>query len=359
MKVLYIICIDPGGGSTKLGLFKENELIEKTVINHQNPGKFDLTKELETRWDDILKFFQENRWLSYKINAVAGRGAVFYPLKGGTYIVDEYMINDIMDNKLQANHPANLGPILADRLAKKLGVKAYTVDPPSIDEMEPKAKISGLADIKRVSLTHALNIRSTAKKAALVLDKSFSSLNLIVVHIGSGISIAAIKGGRLTDVNDSTSEGPFGPQRAGGLPSRTLAKLIKEKPKTDWDNFLMKGGGLLGFLGTDSLEKIEDMISNGDKKAETILEAMSYQISKGIGAYAACIGRCPDAIVITGGGAYCSIVVELVKNQIEWMSDKFIVIPGENELEALAMGVVEVLKQGKKVLIYKNEVRYD
>jgi butyrate kinase len=342
-----ILSINPGATSTKVALYEDTKPIKVEVIRH-SPEDLCSFKEtldqLDLRKQLVLEFLERNNVRVNDLSAVVGRGGPFKPLESGTYIVSEKMLSDIKTGNVQADHPSNLGALIAFEITKNTNVPAFIVDPVSVDEFPEVARITGLPELTRRSLSHALNIKMVARKAASEIGKKYEELNLIIVHLGSGISVSSHLKGRMIDVNNANDMGPFSPQRAGALPVTGLAKLCFSGKYTypEMYNFLTKKGGLLAHLGTDSVEEVEKRIDQGDQKAKLIYEAMVYQIAKEIGAMATTLDGKVNAIVLTGGIANSKRLVNLITNKIKFMA-KVLVFPGEDEMEALTLGVLRVL----------------
>jgi len=343
-----ILVINPGGTSTKVGLYEdENSLfVEKIKHSNEELSGFDShIAQYEFRKNHILKFLESKGITLESLDAVVGRGGPFLPLESGTYRINDKILNDVRNGKVQSEHISNIGIFLASGIAKPLGIPSFFVDPVSVDEYEPVARISGLKELPRLSLSHALNMKAVARRAAKQLNSPYETLNLIIVHLGSGISVGAHKKGRQIDSSNANDEAPFSPQRAGALPLLGLIKLCYSNQYNEKEMVkkVLKKAGLYSHLETDDVEEIEEKITNGDKKAKLTLEAMAYQVSKWIGQMAVVLSGKVDAIVISGGIAHSRFVVDYIKNKTEFLG-KIIVLPGEDEMEALAMGALRVLK---------------
>jgi butyrate kinase len=342
-----ILSINPGATSTKVALYQDTKPMKVEVIRHL-PDELSAFKhtldQLDYRKELILKFLQRNDVKVSNLSAVVGRGGPFKSLESGTYVVNDKMLSDIKMGNIQADHPSNLGALIAYEITKHTHVSAFIVDPVSVDEFPAVARISGLPELPRKSLSHALNIKMVARKAASELGKKYEELNLIIVHLGSGISVSSHLKGRMIDVNNANDMGPFSPQRTGALPVTGLAKLCFSGKYTNPDmyNLLTKKGGLLAHLGTDNVEEVERRIDQGDQKAKLIYEAMVYQIAKEIGAMATTLNGDVSAIVLTGGIANSKRLVNLITNRVKFIAS-VLVFPGEDEMEALTLGALRVL----------------
>jgi butyrate kinase len=308
---------------------------------------------LNYREELVSKFLEENKVKATDLSAVVGRGGPFKPLESGTYRVSEKMLSDIRSGNVQADHPSNLGALIAHELIKGTNVPAFIVDPVSVDEFIPEARISGLPEIERKSLGHALNTKMVARKSAKKLGKKYEELNLVIVHLGSGISVSSHLKGKMIDVNNANDMGPFSPQRTGALPVTGLAKLCfsGKYAQKEMIDLLTKKGGLLAHLGTDNVEEVEKRIDDGDKKAKLIYDAMVYQIAKEIGSMATTLEGKVDAIVLTGGIANSKRLTDSIARKVKFIAP-VMVFPGEDEMEALTLGTLRVLSGEEKAKEY-------
>lgn len=344
-----ILVINPGAGSTKVAVFKNETMSFEHIIRHPSEELLHFTRVIDQygyRKEKILRTLEENSIRLTDIQAVVGRGGPFKPLKSGTYEVNDALLDDIKTGNYQSEHPSLLGALIAREIADTIGVHAYFVDPVSVDEFWDYARYSGLKEIPRKALSHALNIRMVAKKAARQLQKPYERCKFIVAHLGTGISVAALLHGKQVDASNANEDGAFSPQRTGALPTIPLAALccsgaysfaaIKKK--------LNREGGLLSYLGTDDIQDIEHRIADGDKRAESAYHAMIYQIAKEIGAYAVVLKGELDAIIVTGGIARSEPCMNFLRSWIGFLCPRIIVYPGEGEMEALALGVLRVLR---------------
>ena len=354
--VYRILAINPGSTSTKIAIFDNEKPVMETVLRHQTEeiNKYEkISDQYAFRKNMILDTLNENEINITKLSAVVGRGGLLKPIQGGTYEVSERMLEDLKIGVL-GEHASNLGGILANEIAKQLNIPAYIVDPVVVDELEEVARISGMPEIPRISIFHALNQKAVARIAARELGKTYETSNIIVAHLGGGVSVGAHKQGRVVDVNNALDgEGPFSPERAGGLPVLDTARLCYSgKFSIEEIKKKLKGkGGLVSYLGTNDGREVNKMIQNGDKKALLIYQAMAYQVAKEIGSCAAALKGKVDCIALTGGIAYD-------KDFVKWISDKvsFIapvkVFPGEEEMAALSEGALRVLRGEEEARIY-------
>ena len=347
-----ILVINPGSTSTKIALFENERLIFKEKVNHSTEeleGYENIMAQHSFRRNLILQVLRDKNVDEFKIKAVVGRGGLIKPVEGGTYLVNEKML-DHLKHGLLGEHASNLGGILVYEIGRELDVPAYVVDPPVVDEMDPIAKITGLPEIKRRSVFHALNQKAVARKVAEVLGKKYEELNLIIAHLGGGITVGAHNQGQVVNVNNALDgEGPFSPERVGELPAKGLANLIFSKGFTfDEVKKLLAGkGGLVAHFGTNDAQAIRKRIEEGDETAKLVFEAMAYQVAREIGACAAVLSGRVDAVVLTGGLAHEEGFVEWIKERVAFIAQVFI-FPGEHELKALAQGDLRVLTGQEK-----------
>lgn len=342
-----ILVINPGGTSTKVALFEDDRTIFTRTVDHpaedlrEFPRVFD---QHDFRTAVIRDVLREADVTPESVDMVMARGGLAQPMEGGVYEVTEDLLDD-MENARYGEHASNLGAVIARDLAKLAGVKAYIMDPVSVDEMIDVARITGLQEIERVSLLHALNSRAMAREAAKDLGKTYEELNLVTAHLGGGISIVPHEKGKMIDCNNPMEMGPFCPDRAGGLPSLALAKLCFSGKYTEQELIrkMTREGGLNDHLGTKDLRVAEKMAADGNEKAQQVLSAMSYQIAKEIGAMATVLSGKVDAIVLTGGMANSRRMVQEIRDRVEFIAP-VLVKAGEFEMEALAGGGLRVLR---------------
>ena len=349
MEKFRLLVINPGSTSTKIGIFENEEMMFEQTLRHDVDELKEFKKifdQYEFRKKIIVDALSDKDIAIKSLNAVVGRGGLLKPIEGGTYQVDEDMIEDLKGGVL-GEHASNLGGILAYEIAKEAGVKAYIVDPVVVDELEDVARISGLKGIDRISIFHALNQKAVARRYAKEKELKYEELNLIVAHLGGGISVGAHRKGRVIDVaNALNGEGPFSPERAGGLPVGDLIKLcFSGKYTQDQIKKMITGqGGIVSYLGTNDAREVEKRINQGDDYAKLIYYAMAYQVAKEIGACSAVLRGQVDGIIITGGIAYDKVFTNWLKEMVSYIAEVTI-YPGEDELEALAQGGLRVLRQ--------------
>ncbi|MFH1728452.1 MAG: butyrate kinase [Pseudomonadota bacterium] len=348
MSNLNILVINPGSTSTKIALFKNEEEILTKNLSHSSEdlAKYEkITEEYPFREEIILDALKEIDFDPKNLSAVVGRGGLLRPIPSGTFKVNEEMIKDLKEG-IRGEHASNLGGILAFEIAKIADCPSFIVDPVVVDEMEEIARLSGNPNIPRLSIFHALNQKSVARKAAADLGKSLNEVNLIIAHMGGGISIGIHSKGSVIDVNNALDgEGPFTPERSGGLPSGGLAKLCFSGKYSEKEiKSQIKGqGGLVAYLGTNDARKVEEMIEAGDEKAKLVYKAMAYQVSKEIGLLATVVKGQVDGIVLSGGLAYGKSFTDMITERVSWIANVMI-YPGEKEMEPLRDGALRVLK---------------
>ncbi len=353
-----ILVINPGAGSTRVALFRNEESVFEENIRHNSEDLLKFSKiidQYQFRKDAIIELLKSKDVDLKALSATVGRGGPFKPLTSGTYLVNETLISDIKSGNYQSDHPSLLGAMIAKEIADLVKINAYFVDPVSVDEFWEPARYSGLKEIKRKALSHALNVRMVAKKAAEELGKPYEDCNFIIIHLGTGITVAAHLRGKQIDSSNANEDGPFSPQRTGALPTMPLVKLCfsGEYKASDMKKKLNREGGILSYLGTDDMQEVEKRIKKGDKEAESVYNAMLYQIAKETGAYAVVLKGEIDAIIITGGIAHSEYFVTGLKTWINFLCQKFFVYPGEGEMEALALGALRVLRKEEKAIAYQ------
>ncbi|MBU0755903.1 MAG: butyrate kinase [Planctomycetes bacterium] len=346
MKAHIVLAINPGSTSTKIAVFRGEERVLSENIFHgaEALSAFGrITDQHGFRKTVILDLLKEKAFDLRSLSAVVGRGGMLTPMDSGTYIVDEGMVAYLKDNPVE--HASNLGAILAKEIADSSGRKAYIVDPIVVDEMEEAARITGIPEIRRLSIFHALNQKAAAREAARVLKKDYNETRLIVVHLGGGISVGAHRNGRVIDVNNALNgEGPMGPERAGSVPAWQLAEMVLSGRYggAALRKMITGRGGLMAYLGTNDMREVKAGIKNGDASCKRVYLAMAYQVAKETGSMAAVLDGEVDAIVFTGGIAYDGDFLDLVKQKICFIAPT-INLPGEDEMASLVKGVHRVL----------------
>lgn len=347
---MRILAINPGSTSTKIAVFDDlKEVLSKTLRHSaEELSEFpSVADQYSYRKKFILEFLQEADIPLSTLDTVVGRGGLLKPIPGGVYRVNQPMLEDLKIG-VQGEHASNLGGILAREIAKSSGKKmdAYIVDPVVVDELDDIARYSGLPELPRISIFHALNQKAVARRYARENGKKYDELKLIVVHLGGGITIGVHKNGRVIDVNNGLDgEGPFSPERAGSLPVGQLAKLcFSGKYQLHHVRKMITGnGGLVAYLGSNNASEIEEHIERGDHKAKDVYRAMAYQIAKDIGAASTVLYGKVDAIILTGGLAHSDVLLGWIVERICFIG-KIVIYPGEDEMQALAEGVYYALK---------------
>lgn len=337
----YILVINPGATSTKIAVYRNNTSVFLKGIRHEGGDleKYALTSDqLPYRLNLVLSEVRENHIPQDQVGMIIARGGLIYPLESGVYEVNEQMIKDLSVG-VMGDHASNLGGLIAHRLLDTFTqAKAYIANPVVVDELEEVARISGHPQFQRISIFHALNQKSVARTHAQSMGKEYEDMNLVVAHLGSGVSVGAHKKGRVVDVNNGLDgEGPFGPERSGTLPNGALARFCFQEGKT-WEQvkkMLIGEGGMFAYLGHKDAQLMEKMADEGDAKSALIHEALAYQVSKEIGALAAALSGRVDGILITGGMAHNPGLTSAIKERIDFMAPVFI-YPGEDEMRALA-----------------------
>lgn len=353
---IRVLAINPGSTSTKIGVYDDEKAILEETLRHDTeelaPYR-DLFDQYPFRKQVILDTLDREGINLTRLQAVVGRGGLLRPIPGGTYAVNDAMIRDLRSGRY-GEHASNLGAILAKDIADKLNIPAFIVDPVVVDEMEPIARISGVPEIERRSIFHALNQKAVARRVAEQMGKRYNEVNLVVAHMGGGITIGAHRRGRVIDVNNGLhGEGPFSPERAGTLPVGDLVAISYSGKffASEIMKMIVGKGGLMGYLGTTDARQVEQRIQDGDERARLVYHAMAYQVAKEIGSYATVLEGKVDGIVLTGGLAYGEIFTEEIRKRTEWIAP-VTVMPGENELEALVAGALRVLRGEEEALTY-------
>ncbi len=352
----YLLIINPGSTSTKAALFDGQKKIAEESIRHDHTelGKFDnVADQFDFRMEAINKWIESLDFDSAQLKAVVGRGAPLKPLEGGSYSISAQLLDDLKTMKY-SNHASNLGSIIANHLGGKYDVPALISDPITVDNFTEVARISGVPEIPRKCRVHALNIKEVCRREASRINKKLDEVNYVAVHMGGGISIAALKGGRVVDVNDALlGMGPFSPDRAGAVPIGGLVELCYSGKYSEKELIakLSKQSGLVAYIGKADLIEVEKMIDAGDEKALLHFNAMAYQIAKEIGAMATVLKGNFEAIVLTGGMANSKRLTDEIKKYVSCHGD-VIVVPGEFEMEALAAAGCRFLNDEEKLKEY-------
>jgi len=350
------LIINPGSTSTKIGVFEDETLLFEETLRHSTEeiAKYaSIVDQKDFRKEIITNLLKEKDFDINSLNMVVGRGGMLKPIPGGTYAVTDDLLHDLKIGK-QGQHASNLGGILAREIGDSIGVPSFIVDPVVVDELCDIARYSGVPELPRTSVFHALNQKAVAKRYAKETGKSYDSLNLIVVHMGGGVSVGAHQNGRIIDVfNALDGDGAFSPERAGGAPVGALIKMCFSGQYTEKEIYkkFVGNGGFNAYLGTNDMRDVEKMVNDGDAKAKEIRDAFIFQVSKDMGSMAAVLNGKVDQIVVTGGIAYDKGVVAGLKERCEWIAP-FTVYPGEDELLALVQGGLRVVNGEEEAKVY-------
>lgn len=354
----YILAINPGATSTKIAVYEDKTNIFTKNIKHtmEELSQFaTIADQYDYRKQVILDELKNQNTDLNSISIIIGRGGLIKPIQSGAY-----RINDLMKKHLKEGyngvHACNLGGLIADSLAQMIGLpEAFIADPVVVDEMDDLARISGNAAFERLSIFHALNQKAIARTHAAAIGKRYEDLNLIVAHMGGGISVGAHRKGKVVDVNQALDgEGPFSPERSGTLPMNQVIKACFSGKYTyeDMKKMMVGKGGTYSYLGTNDAYEVEKRAKAGDEKADLLERAMAYQVAKSIGANAAVLQGKVDAILITGGIAHGKPIVDHIKSYVSWIAP-VAVYPGEDEMESLAMNARMILNKTIEIQEYK------
>ena len=350
------LVINPGSTSTKIGVFEDETMLFQETLRHttEELAVFaTVADQKDFRKDIIAQFFAEKNIDINSLNVIVGCGGLLRPIVGGTYIVNDNLIADL-EKAERGQHASNLGGLIAKEIADKINVPAYIVDPVVVDEMMPAAQLSGLPELPRVSIFHALNQKAIAKRYAREINRPYTDLNLIVIHLGGGVSVGAHEKGRVVDVfNALDGDGSFSPERAGGVPTGALIKMCYSGQYTEKEMVkkIIGGGGLNAYLKCNSMQDVEKKVAEGDAEWTLVRNAFILQISKDIGSMACVLNGKVDQILITGGIAYNKSVTDSIGERVGWIAP-ITVYPGEDELLALAQGALRVMNGEEEALEY-------
>ena len=350
------LIINPGSTSTKIGVFEDETLLFEETLRHSTEeiSKYaSIVDQKDFRKKIITDLLAEKNFDIKSLGMVVGRGGMLKPIPGGTYAVTDALLEDLKIGK-QGQHASNLGGILAREIADEIGVPSYIVDPVVVDELMPVARYSGVPELPRTSVFHALNQKAVAKRYAKETGKPYEELRLIVVHMGGGVSVGAHINGKIVDVfNALDGDGAFSPERAGGVPSGALIKMCFSGQYTEKEVYskIVGKGGFNAYLGTNDVREVVKRESEGDKEAAAVKEAFIYQVCKDMGSMACVLEGKVDQIIVTGGIAYNEGVIAAMKAKTEWIAP-FTVYPGEDELLALVQGGLRVLNGEEKAMEY-------
>ena len=352
-----VLAINPGSTSTKIAVYDGDTLRFDANIHHSNEelAQFaTVVDQFDFRRQAVLDELAAHGVALSDLAAVVGRGGLVRPIESGTYVVNKAMIRDLTNSPV-GHHASNLGGLIARQIADAAGVEAYVADPVVVDEMDDVARIAGHPAFVRKSIFHALNQKAVARLYAAQIGKKYEELNLVVAHLGGGISVGAHRRGRVVDVNNTLDgEGPMTPERAGTLPVGDLIKLCFSGKYTQKEvGEMVKGrGGLVAHLGTNDTIEVLERIKKGDKKAELVLDALCYQTAKSIGEMAVALEGRVDAVLLTGGMAYSEWIVERIRRRVAFIGP-FVVFAGQDEMHALASSALGVLKGEREAKVYE------
>ena len=359
-----ILVINPGSTSTKLALFNDLEQVQGKTFEHTADdisGYARLVDQEEMRFALVLRFLLSCAIEANQLDAVIGRGGLLRPIEGGVYAVNGRMLEELRSG-VHGEHASNLGAILAARVSDQAGsdkaegvrCPAFIADPVVVDELCDEARISGMPQLRRRSVFHALNQRRAAREAAGRLGKRYEEVSLIIAHLGGGISVGAHAGGRVIDVNNALDgDGPFSPERSGGLPAGDLVRLALSGRFSgeELQRMICGRGGVFAYTGSKDVRELVRLAESGDEVADLCHRAMAYQVAKEIGWLGAVLAGRVDGIVLTGGIAYSEPTVRLISERVAFMAP-VMVIPGEFEMLALAENALTALRDGSEVKNY-------
>ncbi len=350
------LIINPGSTSTKIGVFEDETLLFEETLRHSTEEiaqYASIVDQKDFRKQIILDLLKSKDFDINSLQVVVGRGGMLKPIPGGTYAVSDDLLEDLKIGK-QGQHASNLGGILAREIADSISVPSYIVDPVVVDELMPISRYSGVPELPRTSVFHALNQKAVAKRFAKEQGRAYNTLNLVVVHMGGGVSVGAHEQGRVIDVfNALDGDGAFSPERAGAVPSGALIKMCFSGEYTEKEVYkkIVGNGGFNAYVGTNDMRDVEKMVNEGDKNAEEVREAFIMQVAKNIGSMSCVLKGKVDQIIITGGIAYDKVVVSGLKDRVGFIAP-ITVYPGEDELLALAQGALRVMNGEEEAMAY-------
>ena len=350
------LIINPGSTSTKIGVFEDETLLFEETLRHSTEEIAQyatIVDQKDFRKEIILNLLASKDFDIKSLDLVVGRGGMLKPIPGGTYAVSDELLHDLEIGK-QGQHASNLGGILAREIGDSIGKPSFIVDPVVVDELEPTSRYSGVPELPRTSVFHALNQKAVAKRYAKEIGKSYDELNLIVIHMGGGVSVGAHQNGKVVDVNNILDgEGAFSPERAGTVPVGDLIKLCYSGKYTEKEIYkkICGNGGFNGYMGTNDMRDLIQLKAEGNEEAANLIDAFHYQIAKDAGAMAAVLNGKVDQIICTGGIAYAEATISALKEKLGFIAD-FTVYPGEDELLALAQGAIRVLNGEEAAQVY-------
>ncbi len=350
------LIINPGSTSTKIGVFEDETLLFEETLRHSTEEiaqYASIVDQKDFRKQIIMDLLAEKNFDIHSLQVIVGRGGMLKPIPGGTYAVTDDLLEDLKIGR-QGQHASNLGGILAREIGDSIGVPSYIVDPVVVDELMPIARYSGVPELPRTSVFHALNQKAVAKRYAKEQNVAYDSLRLIVVHMGGGVSVGAHENGCVVDVfNALDGDGAFSPERAGAVPSGALIKMCFSGEYTEKEVYkkIVGNGGFNAYLGTNDMRNVEKMVNEGDDHAKEVREAFILQVSKNIGSMAAVLNGKVDQIILTGGIAYNKSVTDGLAERVGFIAP-ITVYPGEDELLALTQGALRVLNGEEQAMVY-------
>ena len=350
------LIINPGSTSTKIGVFEDETLLFEETLRHSTEEiaqYASIVEQKDFRKNIILDLMKEKDFDMKSLDVIVGRGGMLKPIPGGTYAVTDDLLEDLKVG-VQGQHASNLGGILAREIADSIGIPSYIGDPVVVDELMPTARYSGVPELPRISIFHALNQKAVAKRYANEKGVAYDSLNLIVVHMGGGVSVGAHEKGKVVDVfNALDGDGAFSPERAGAVPPGALIKMCFSGKYTEKEVYkkLVGNGGFNAYLNTNDMRDVDKMVDEGNKEAEEIREAFILQVAKDIGSMACVLKGKVDQIIMTGGIAYDKAVTDGLKEKAGFIAP-VTVYPGEDELLALAQGAIRVMTGKETAMVY-------
>ncbi len=350
-----ILIINPGSTSTKIAVFHDEELqFEQDVDHNVDELKVfnNVPEQKLFRKNAVLAQMKDHQYSLEDLTMVVGRGGILKPLKAGVYAINDALLHDV-ENSVYGEHASNLGPMIAFEIAKDYGLPSFIADPVSVDEFTELARLTGLNEIQRKSLDHPLNVRAVLKKYCNSNQLSFEKINAVVAHLGGGISVSAIREGKIIDVNNANEGGPFSTNRAGTLPAVELVNMAFQPGANfkDLKNLLLKNAGLISYLGTHDLREVVARIEKNDQEAKEVLSALAYQVAKEIGAMSTIVRKKIQVIILTGGMSHQDRLTSEIIDHIGWIAPVH-VEPGSDELEALALAGLRAQRKEEVILTY-------
>ncbi len=350
-----ILVLNLGSTSTKVAIYNNlNSLAEETLKHPASETVKAMPEQIEYRLEAILKFLKNQDFNPSTIDIVSARGGTLKPIEGGTYNINQKMVSDLMESRY-GKHASNMSGLIADRFRDKYGCRAVITDPVVVDELLDEVRMTGLKGIERKSVFHALNQKAVARKYAESVNKEYEDINVIICHMGGGITAGAHRKGRVIDVNDGLSgEGPMSPNRTGSLPNGAFAKYLTDH-QLDYDSafeIITKEGGFMSLAGTQDALELENLAQAGDTRAASIYKSLAVQIGKEIGSRAAILKGEVDQIIFTGGLAHSKYLIDLTRPYISFIAP-ITVYAGEEEMKALAEGAYRVMNSEESMKTYE------